>query len=111
MFDPDTFADNWAKAQEDAYQRELEKSDKFNEWCDEQADALTEAIYTGDIESTFPTSWGYNTAIEILAEYIAQKFDTKDMAKLAVAIHLGELWLPAFEAWYRDMIFEYGEMD
>ena len=111
MIDPETFADNWAKAQEDAYQRELEKSDKFNEWCDEQADALTEAIYTGDIESTFPTSWWYNTAIEILAEYIAQKFDTKDMAKLAVAIHLGELWLPAFEAWYRDMIFEYGEME
>ncbi len=111
MTDPDTFADNWAKAQEDAYQKTLEKSDKFNEWCDEQTTALVMAIITEDFKSTFPTSWGYNTAIGILAEYIAQKFNTKDMARLVVAIHLGELWLPAFEAWYRDMIFEYGEME
>ena len=111
MTDPDTFADNWAKAQEDAYQQELEKSDKFDEWCDKQTDALTKAINSGDFSTTFPTSWGYNTPIEILAEYIAQKFDSKDMAKLAVTIHLRQLWLPAFETWYREMIFEHGEMD
>jgi len=111
MTDPDTFADNWAKAQEDVYQKTLEDSDRFNEWCDKNTDDLTQAINKGDFKSTFPTSWGYTSADEILAEYFEQKFTMTDLAKLAVTIHLRQDWLPEFEAWYRDMIFEYGEME
>lgn len=109
MTDPDKFADSWAKAQEDAYQKTLEDSDRFNEWCDKNTDDLTQAINKGNFESTFPTSWGYNTVDEILGEYIAQKFTMIEIAKLV--IDTSNSWLPDFEAWYRDMLFEYGEME
>lgn len=109
MTDPDKFADSWAKAQESAYQDSLDRSDKFHKWCDKNTDDLTQAINKGDFESTFPTSWGYNTVDEILGEYIAQKFTMIEIAKLV--IDTSNSWLPEFEAWYRDMIFEYGGIE
>lgn len=109
MTDPDTFADNWAKAQESAYQDSLERSDKFNEWCDEQVDALVKAINKGDFDGTFPTYWGDQPIDEIMAEYLSQMFTMQEIAKMV--IKSDKEWLPEFEAWYRDMIFEYGEME